>query len=159
MAGLCAGIVTACSIACTLRSISGPATNWPGRTPAQRPPLWTVRASRASKRGEAHRSGGIRRGQEGQRQEAARHRRHAGSDARPRRHPGQCPRPGWLSSPFEAGPTLVRIPEAPLCRRWLLFADGGYSGVETAAAVKRVGKMDLEIVTRSDQTKGFVILP
>lgn len=40
-----------------------------------------------------------------------------------------------------------------------LFADGGYSGVETAATVKRVGKMDLEIVTRSDQTKGFVILP
>lgn len=40
-----------------------------------------------------------------------------------------------------------------------LFADGGYSGVETAATVKRIGKMDLEIVTRSDRTKGFVILP
>lgn len=40
-----------------------------------------------------------------------------------------------------------------------LFADGGYSGVETAATVKRVGKMDLEIVTRSDRAKGFVILP
>lgn len=82
MAGLCAGSVTACSIVCTLRSIRRPA-NWSGRTPTQRPPVWTVRASRASKRGEAHRSSWIRRGQEGERQEAARHRRHAGSDARP----------------------------------------------------------------------------
>ena len=39
-----------------------------------------------------------------------------------------------------------------------LFADGGYSGVETTAAVKRVGGMGLEIVTRSDQAKGFVVL-
>ena len=40
-----------------------------------------------------------------------------------------------------------------------LFADGGYRGAETAAAVRRVGRMDLEIVTRSDQAKGFVVLP
>ena len=39
-----------------------------------------------------------------------------------------------------------------------LFADGSYSGVETAAAVTRVGKMGLEVVTRSDQAKGFVVL-
>ena len=39
-----------------------------------------------------------------------------------------------------------------------LFADGSYSGTETAAAVKRVGKMGLEVVTRSDQTRGFVVL-
>lgn len=39
-----------------------------------------------------------------------------------------------------------------------LFADGSYSGVETAAAVKRVGKMGLEVVTGSDQAKGFVVL-
>ncbi len=40
-----------------------------------------------------------------------------------------------------------------------LFADGSYSGAETAAAVKRVARMGLEIVTRSDQAKGFVVLP
>jgi transposase len=39
-----------------------------------------------------------------------------------------------------------------------LFADGSYSGVETAAAVKRIGKVGLEIVTRSDQAGGFVVL-
>lgn len=40
-----------------------------------------------------------------------------------------------------------------------LFADGGYSGAETAAAVKRVGKVELEIVKRADAVKGFVVLP
>ncbi len=39
-----------------------------------------------------------------------------------------------------------------------LFADGSYSGTETAAAVRRIGKMGLEIVTRSDQARGFVVL-
>ena len=40
-----------------------------------------------------------------------------------------------------------------------LFADGGYSGDETWAATKRVGKVNLEIVRRSDTTKGFVVVP
>ncbi len=40
-----------------------------------------------------------------------------------------------------------------------LFADGGYSGQETRAAAKRVGKVDLEIVKRSDVAKGFLVLP
>jgi transposase len=40
-----------------------------------------------------------------------------------------------------------------------LFADGGYSGAATWAAAKRAGKVDLEIVKRSDLAKGFVILP
>ena len=39
-----------------------------------------------------------------------------------------------------------------------LFADGSYGGVETAAAVKRIGGMRLEVVTRSDQARGFVVL-
>ena len=39
-----------------------------------------------------------------------------------------------------------------------LFADGSYSGTETAAAVKRIGKVGLEIVTRSNQARGFVVL-
>ena len=39
-----------------------------------------------------------------------------------------------------------------------LFADGAYSGTETAAAAKRIGKVSLEIVKRSDAAKGFVIV-
>jgi transposase len=39
-----------------------------------------------------------------------------------------------------------------------LFADGAYSGTETAAAAKRIGKVALEIVKRSDQAKGFVVV-
>ena len=39
-----------------------------------------------------------------------------------------------------------------------LFADGSYSGTETAAAVKRIGGMRLEVVRRSDQARGFVLL-
>jgi transposase len=40
-----------------------------------------------------------------------------------------------------------------------LFADGGYSGDATWAAAKRVGKLELEIVKRSDVAKGFTVLP
>jgi len=40
-----------------------------------------------------------------------------------------------------------------------LFADGAYGGTETAAAAKRIGKVKLEIVKRSDAAKGFVVLP
>jgi transposase len=40
-----------------------------------------------------------------------------------------------------------------------LFADGAYSGTETAAAAKRVGKVKLDIVKRSDTANGFVVLP
>jgi transposase len=39
-----------------------------------------------------------------------------------------------------------------------LFADGADSGTATAAAAKRVGKVALEIVKRSDATKGFVVV-
>jgi transposase len=39
-----------------------------------------------------------------------------------------------------------------------LFADGAYSGTETAAAAKRIGKVVLEIVKRSDNAKGFVVV-
>jgi transposase len=40
-----------------------------------------------------------------------------------------------------------------------LFADGGYRGPATAAAVRALGAWQLEIVTRSDQARGFVALP
>jgi transposase len=39
-----------------------------------------------------------------------------------------------------------------------LFADGAYSGTETATAAKRDGKVNLEIVKRSDAVKGFVVV-
>jgi transposase len=40
-----------------------------------------------------------------------------------------------------------------------LFADGAYSGEDTRAAAKRVGKVELRIVKRTDAAKGFVALP
>ena len=41
-----------------------------------------------------------------------------------------------------------------------LYADGGYQGPAFQAAVKRVlREVDVEIVKRSDQAKGFVVLP
>jgi transposase len=41
-----------------------------------------------------------------------------------------------------------------------LYADGGYQGLQFQAALKRVlSEAELEIVKRSDQVKGFVVLP
>jgi transposase len=40
-----------------------------------------------------------------------------------------------------------------------IFADGGYRGQATAAAVAALGEWELEIVKRSDVAKGFVVLP
>ena len=41
-----------------------------------------------------------------------------------------------------------------------LYADGGYQGPEFRTAVKRImAQVDIEIVKRSDQAKGFVVLP
>ncbi len=40
-----------------------------------------------------------------------------------------------------------------------IFADGGYQGVVTAASVAAIGGWRLQIVKRSDQAKGFVVLP
>ena len=44
----------------------------------------------------------------------------------------------------------------PLVER--IFADGGYQGVATAASVAAIGGWRLQIVKRSDQAKGFVVL-
>ena len=52
-------------------------------------------------------------------------------------------------------PLLKRVRRVFLKR---LFADGAYSGTETAAAAKRTGKVVLEIVKRSDAAKGFVVV-
>ena len=40
-----------------------------------------------------------------------------------------------------------------------LFADGGYQGPATAAAVRALGAWQLEVVKRSDRAQGFVALP
>jgi len=40
-----------------------------------------------------------------------------------------------------------------------IIADGGYQGVETAAAIYRAAKAPLEVVKRSDTAKGFEVLP
>jgi len=40
-----------------------------------------------------------------------------------------------------------------------ILADGGYQGQATATAVAALGQWELEIVKRSDQAKGFVVLP
>jgi transposase len=41
-----------------------------------------------------------------------------------------------------------------------LYADGGYQGPEFRSSVKTIlSKMNVEIVKRADQVKGFVVLP
>ncbi len=41
-----------------------------------------------------------------------------------------------------------------------LYADGGYQGPEFKAALKRrLARVELDIVKRSDQAKGFAVLP
>jgi transposase len=41
-----------------------------------------------------------------------------------------------------------------------LYADGGYQGTEFRDAVKKVlARVNVEVVKRSDQAKGFVLLP
>jgi transposase len=40
-----------------------------------------------------------------------------------------------------------------------LFADGAYQGPATATAVSALGRWELEVVKRSDQAQGFVVLP
>jgi transposase len=39
-----------------------------------------------------------------------------------------------------------------------IFADGGYQGAATAAAVKALGQWELQIVKRSDQATGVEVL-
>ena len=40
-----------------------------------------------------------------------------------------------------------------------LYADGGYQGPEFRQAVAKILRVNIEIVKRSDQDKGFVVLP
>src|SRR5277367_1183506 len=55
----------------------------------------------------------------------------------------------WRAIPFGAFPFLLK-----------LYADGGYQGREFQAAVKKaLGRVNVEIVKRSDQVTGFFVLP
>ena len=54
-----------------------------------------------------------------------------------------------MASLFGAFPFLLK-----------LYADGGYQGREFQAAVKKaLGRVNVEIVKRSDQVTGFFVLP
>ena len=54
-----------------------------------------------------------------------------------------------MASLFGAFPFLVK-----------LYADGGYQGPQFQSALKRIlARIKLEIVKRSDQAKGFIVLP
>jgi transposase len=50
-----------------------------------------------------------------------------------------------------------------ICRRFpwleLIWADGGYNAWQVEAAVAKVPRLRLAIVKRSDDVKGFVVLP
>jgi transposase len=58
------------------------------------------------------------------------------------------------------GPRLVLN---KICRRFpwleLIWADGGYNAWRVVAAVAKVPLLSLEIVKRSDDAKGYVVLP
>lgn len=64
------------------------------------------------------------------------------------------------SVPERAGATLVFLRSLKLFPRLqLIWADGGYSGVEFINLIKEKFLWVLEIVKRSDDVKGFVLLP
>ena len=120
--------------------------------PAPPQPSSIAKASRALKKGALYRSAWLRCGQEDQRQEAPPSCRYAGFVAprhrSPRRYPGSRRRyPASCS--FGMYPFLKK-----------LFADGGYQGPEFHKALtKLLPQLETEIIKRSDQAKGFVVLP
>jgi transposase len=77
------------------------------------------------------------------------HRRASAVGRRPR---SLYPRPRWavllFSQLFGLFPFISRI-----------FADGGYAGEKLKQALRSFGNWCIEIVKRSDQAKGFVLLP
>jgi putative transposase len=61
----------------------------------------------------------------------------------------------------DAAKTLVKILVGWFGRLQIIWADGGYLGslVQWVKKLRPFGKLHLEIVRRSDQTKGFAVLP
>jgi transposase len=58
----------------------------------------------------------------------------------------------------DGGPPLVRAVRKRYHWIELLFVDGGYAGPKFAKAVK-LPRLTIEVVKRSDDAKGFVLLP
>jgi transposase len=56
--------------------------------------------------------------------------------------------PGVIESVKQSFPTVVKF-----------FADGGYAGDKLASAISHIEDVAVEIVKRSDDAKGFVVLP
>jgi putative transposase len=56
-------------------------------------------------------------------------------------------------------PTVLRS----ILKRWPwlrhIFADGGYAGPKLKGALQKIGKFTMQIVKRSDNAKGFEVLP
>lgn len=57
-----------------------------------------------------------------------------------------------------AVPLLASIRRGFPCLRHV-FADGGYAGPKLKTAIAKLGRWTLQIVKRSDQMTGFVVLP
>jgi len=91
--------------------------------------------------------------QEDQGQEAAHSCRHIRSSAPRHRSSGRHSRSRWRRSGH--GETVRHVPFLKT-----LFADSGYQGPKFAKALAKVlPHLDIEIVKRSDQVSGFVVLP
>jgi transposase len=61
----------------------------------------------------------------------------------------------------DAAKTLIKTLVKLFGRLQIIWADGGYLGslVQWVKQLRPFGKLHLEIVRRSDQTKGFAVLP
>jgi transposase len=59
----------------------------------------------------------------------------------------------------DGAPTVLKSILKPWPRLRHIFADGGYAGPKLKSALQKIGKFNLQIVKRTDNTKGFKILP
>jgi len=59
----------------------------------------------------------------------------------------------------DGGKLLVEQIKCVLPRLKVVFADGGYAGDKLRSALKGRGGWTIEIIKRSDTTKGFEVLP
>src|SRR4051794_10563607 len=147
---LCAGSVTARSVACTMLFTSKP-VSWPARRPVRRRPSWTARASKGPKGGRPIDPVGY---------DAAKkvkgRKRHAVVDTLGLML-GCAVLPGNVQDRDGCLGVLRQVRRLfPFLER--VIADGAYQGKGTARAVRQAARAKLEIVKRSDAAKGFVVL-
>lgn len=131
--------------------------SWPGKRPDRAPQSSAARASKARKRGaridpSGHDAGKKVKGKK----------RHIVVDTLGMMLEAQI-QPADIQDRDGASPVL-KLPVLKGVRRLFpfierIFADGGYQGAATAAAVRELGVWHLEIVKRSDTAKGFQVLP